>query len=73
MADTKFKKFIWFGWKLVLGGFWGLWLQIFTQNSEIKYSRANMADQNVTTTWLDWKRPASVPAILIFEILRKNS
>ena len=35
--------------------FWGLWLRIDTQNSEIPCDGYNMADQNVKITWREWK------------------
>ena len=38
---------------MVLGGFSGFWLRIYIQNSEIQYSRSNMADHNVEIT-LKW-------------------
>ena len=41
------KKFIWFKWKWVPGGFWGLQLRINTQNSKIQYGGSNMTVENV--------------------------
>ena len=49
MAD-EVQKPIWFEWILVVGSFWGRWLWIWAQKSEIKKNckmqNLNMADQN---------------------------
>ena len=34
------------GWYLVFGGFWGQWLRIWAQNSEIRNGGSNMANKN---------------------------
>ena len=44
MADQNAKN-VSVRWNLVLIGFWGHWLRIQAQHSEIKNGESNMADQ----------------------------
>ena len=46
ICRTEMQIFPWLGWYSVLDGIWDLWIRIWAQNSDIRNSGSDMADDN---------------------------